>query len=355
MKRRITIASISIGFALAIAAAVRIGISWSAAVPAALTGAATGFPDGGTGDAPIGRITARALGKLESASEEIGVSSDITSRITRIFVDEGDRVEAGQELARLDDTVQRARVEAAEAAVRAAQARKARLDAGARVESIRRAKALLEEAQAMAASARDRAARGRSLDQSGISSRDEAEWLVRESEARDARVRAAQEELTILEHETRPEDLAAAAAEMERAEKELAAYRAELEKTVLRSPIAGTVVRRNLRVGEAVSSLQVEPVVTVADLTRLRVRAEVDELDIGRVRLGQRACAGSESLPDMALQGKVIRLGKTMGRKKVKTQDPNERQDVRIREVLIDLDNTTDLPLGLRLVVTFLE
>ncbi len=107
--------------------------------------------------------------------------------------------------------------------------------------------------------------------------------------------------------------------------------------------------------GEAVSSFQVEPVITVADLTRLRVRAEVDEIDIGKVRLGQSARAESDSFPGLVLKGRVVRLGKTMGRKSIKSMNPNERQDVRVREVLIELESAVDLPLGLRLVVTFLD
>jgi HlyD family secretion protein len=324
------------------------------------TEAPAGTPAAGASAAALAidgapRVAACALGKLEAASEEIGVASDITSRIVAIHVDEGDRVEAGQALAGLDDTVQKARVNACEAAVKVALAHKERLDAGARPESIRKGRATLEEAEARARIARERAERALRLDEKGISSRDETDWLQREAEACEARARAAREEVLILEHETRVEDLAAAVAELERARQELAAAQAELGKTVLRSPIAGTVVRRSLRVGEAVSSFQVEPVVIVADLTRFRVRVEVDEIDIGKVRVGQRVRAESESFPGLRLEGRVSRLGKTMGRKTVKSLNPNERQDVRIREVLADLDGVVDLPLGLRLVVSFLE
>jgi HlyD family secretion protein len=301
------------------------------------------------------RVAASALGKLESMSEEIGVSSDITSRITAILVEEGDEVAAGQPLVQLDDTVYRAKVDAYEAAARVTRARRERLEAGARPEAIRKARAALEEAEALARIARDKAERARSLENGGIYPREETDALAREAEAREAHARETREELAILEHETRAEDLAAGIADLERAEKELAAARAELEKTILRSPITGTVVRRNLRVGEAVSSLQVEPVVTVADLARLRVRAEVDEIDIGKVRLGQRAYAESESLPGLRLDGRVTRLAKTMGRKTIRSLNPNERQDVRIREVLVDLESRADLPLGLRLVVSFVD
>ncbi|MGQ9589367.1 MAG: efflux RND transporter periplasmic adaptor subunit [Planctomycetota bacterium] len=305
--------------------------------------------------APESRVAAKALGKLEAASEEIGVASDLTGRIVEILVEEGDSVSAGQALARLDDTLYRAKVAAAEAALKAAKARRQKLQAGARIEAIRKAQALLEAARAQASIAREKADRGEKLSREGVMPHEEASWLLREAESREAQVRAFEEELSIIRNETRPEDLAAAVADEERAEKELEAAKAELSKAILRSPIDGAVVRRNLRVGEAVSSFQVEPIVTVADLSRLRVRAEVDEIDLASVRLGQRACAESESFPGRRLCGTVVRLGRTMGRKTVKGSDPNERQDVRVREVLIDLDEAADLPLGLRLVVSFLE
>jgi HlyD family secretion protein len=155
--------------------------------------------------------------------------------------------------------------------------------------------------------------------------------------------------------QTRPEELEAAAAELAQREHELAVTEAELEKTVLRAPLPGTIIRKNMRVGEAVSSFQVMPVVTLADMTRLRVRAEVDEVDIARVRVGQRVEIHALSRDDAPLRGSVIRLGKTMGRRKVESNDPNEREDVRILEVLIELEAAPDLPLGLRTMVTFID
>jgi hypothetical protein len=55
------------------------------------------------------------------------------------------------------------------------------------------------------------------------------------------------------------------------------------------------------------------------------------------------------------LPGRVFRIGKAMGRKKIESNDPNEREDVRILEVLIDLESPVELPLGLRVLVSFLE
>lgn len=358
-----TAALLIVGFAVtASAVAVRVATSGGSVSPEsgdgpgnAATGLAGAGPEAGETPRRPPRIVARALGKVESASEKIGVASDITGRIVGILVEEGDPVTPGQPLVQLDDTLQRAAVAAAEAAVRVARARKAKLEAGARVEEIRGAEAVLAEAEARARIARERAERGRRLEASGASSTEESDSLLRESEAREAQVRAAREELAILRNYARPEDLEVAAAELEVAERELEARKAELQKTTLRSPIAGTVVERHRRVGEAVSSFQVEPVVTVADLRHLRVRAEVDEIDIANVRLDQRVLVHSESFPELELHGRTMRLGRTMGRRSIESSDPNAREDVRVREVVIDLDQAPALPLDLRVIAAFLE
>ena len=301
------------------------------------------------------RVLARALGKIEAASEEIGVSSDITGRIAEILVEEGDRVEKGAPLARLEPFVYRSRVDAARAAVANALARKKLLEAGARVEEIAVARTLLDEIEAAERLARANWDRTKSLIEQGVVSQAERDSALQEFEVFQARVEVAKKRLEMAVRQTRPEELEAAAAELTQREHELAVTEAELEKTVLRAPISGTIIRKNMRMGEAVSSFQVMPVVTLADMSRLRVRAEVDEVDIARVRVGQRVEIQALSRDDAPLAGSVIRLGKTMGRRKVESNDPNEREDVRILEVLIELAEAADLPLGLRTMVTFLD
>ena len=300
-------------------------------------------------------IAARALGRVEAASEEIGVSSDITGRIAEILVEEGDVVAKGKPLARLEPFVYESRVGAAKAAVAQAAARKKLLEVGARREEIDVARALLDEAQASEILARKNWDRAQRLIEKGVVSQGEADSERRDMEAAVSRVTAARERLGIALQQTRKEELEAAQAELELRQNELSVAEAELEKTVLKAPIAGTVIRKRLRVGEAVSSFQVEPVVTISDMTHLRVRAEVDEMDIGRICPGQSVELELLAVKGKVLHGKVLRLGKSMGRKRVESNDPNEREDVRVLEVLIDIEEKEALPLGLRVIVTFLE
>jgi len=90
-----------------------------------------------------------------------------------------------------------------------------------------------------------------------------------------------------------------------------------------------------------------QPIVTVGDLSRLNVRAEIDEADITKVAMGQPAYVTAESFGGRRFPGKVIRVGHMVGPKKVHTGEPSERTDTRVLEVLIQLETNT-LPPGLR-------
>ncbi len=127
-----------------------------------------------------------------------------------------------------------------------------------------------------------------------------------------------------------------------------------LEKTFIRSPVSGVVLRKQRRAGESVSDKDDTPLVTLADDSRLRVRVEVDETDVAKVRVGQRACVTAAAYGDRKFLGRVIRVGQVLGRKNVRTEEPAERVDTKILETLVELDPGQRLPLGLR-VDTFLE
>jgi len=92
-----------------------------------------------------------------------------------------------------------------------------------------------------------------------------------------------------LDDQTREEDIARAKAELALAEAELDEARARLEKTFIKSPIDGTVLRKHLKEGESVSDMRDMPIVTVANTNVLRVRVDVDETDVSKLQIDQRA------------------------------------------------------------------
>ena len=87
---------------------------------------------------------------------------------------------------------------------------------------------------------------------------------------------------------------------------------------------------------------------TLADDSRLRVRVEVDETDIGRLQVGQRAYVRAEAYGEKQFQGQVIRIGEVLGRKAVLTDQPVEKVDTKVLEVLLELEPGEGPKLGLR-------
>ncbi len=124
--------------------------------------------------------------------------------------------------------------------------------------------------------------------------------------------------------------------------------RAMLEKTIVRSPIDGIVLRRHARAGESVSTQFDSPIVTLADRSSVRVRMDVDETDVARIRVGQPAYVTADAFGTRRFPGKVLRVGQLLGKKNVRTDEPTERVDQKVLETLVELEDGRDLPIGLR-------
>jgi multidrug resistance efflux pump len=138
------------------------------------------------------------------------------------------------------------------------------------------------------------------------------------AEAAGAAVDAAAARLQLLEQGERSELKREAQAALAAAEAELEEARALLAMTVLKAPRAGVIVRRLMDPGEAVVTTPPSIVLTIADLDHLQVRAEVDEIDVGRVAVGQVGWATAEAFAGQRFPGKVVRLTGELGRKTVR-------------------------------------
>src|SRR5262249_14170129 len=124
--------------------------------------------------------------------------------------------------------------------------------------------------------------------------------------------------------------------------------RATYEKTFVRAPISGIVLRKHRKPGESVSTQFDSPIVTLADRSVVRVRVDVDETDIGRVAIGQGAYVTADAFGDRHFSGRIVRIGQILGKKNVRTDEPTERIDQKVLETLVDLDDGRELPIGLR-------
>jgi len=152
-----------------------------------------------------------------------------------------------------------------------------------------------------------------------------------------AKVDSARERLSLVDAGSREEDHARADAEVALARAALDEARAVLAKTFVRAPIDGVVLRKHRRAGETVSTQFESPVVTIADRSRLRVRVDVDEVDVARLRDGQAAYVTADAFGSRRFTGRVVRVGQVLGRKNVRTDEPTERVDTKVLETLIEL------------------
>jgi HlyD family secretion protein len=296
---------------------------------------------------------AAAPGLVEPFSEERQVASQVIGVLSQVLVEENDAVAARQPIAIVENSEQAARVAAARAQLAEAQAQLEKMLNGARPEERREAKAQLEQLDAELELAQLDYDRKKPLRASGAASQatlDQSSSALRSLKMRRA---AMAERVALIEAGARVEDIAAARAVVERLKAETALAEAQLEKFTIRSPIAGTLLRRQRNAGEAVTNIDPTPIAVVGDLGRLRVRAEVDETDIGRIARGQRVEVTADAFPGQKFGGTVARVAQRLGAKAVQTGRPADKVDMKVLQATIDLDPEVRLPVGLRVDVGF--
>lgn len=296
-------------------------------------------------------LTIAAAGRIEPASEEIHVGADFHGRLQQVLVEEGQLVDKGAVLAVFEHDELRARHEMALATISEKQAVVERLTNGSRSQQRRDAEAAVREADAVLELARAELTRRTQLRDYGVISRVEFDVAERDFRVAAARHQAAVERAALVEDETRPEDLRRAYAELERARSTAEEAKAMLEKATVRAPIRGVILRRNRHPGERISQLNDAPIVIMGDCSRLRVRAEIDENDVTRVRLAQSAWIRADAFGNRSFGAKVIRIGNMLGRKSIRTDEPAERMDAKVLETLLELDPGVPIPVGMRVDV----
>lgn len=293
-------------------------------------------------------IAAAGPGVVEALSEEIRVSSQVGGRLDRVLVDEGDAVKAGQLLAVIGNDDYRARVASADATLRLREADRRRIHNGARDQERRDAAAAVREADAVVASVTADVERRRGLFKEAVISRAELDKAEERFGVARAKADSARERLSLVEAGSREEDVARADAEVALAHAALDEARAMLEKTYVRAPIDGVVFRRHRKAGESVSTQFDSPIVTLADRSRVRVRVDVDETDVSKLGEGQAAYVTANAFGDRRFPGRIVRVGRMLGKKNVRTDEPAERVDTKVLETLVELNDGHELPLGLR-------
>ena len=229
-----------------------------------------------------------ASGKIEP-QKTVNISAQSMGRVTRLAVNEGDRVKAGQFLLQIDAVVAEAAVRRDEAAV-----------AGART-ALEQSRVSLQSARANLELGRQTLKRQQELNQSGLTTRESLERAQADVEIRESDLHAREQE--IKNRET----------QLNQQEAGLQSSRHSLTQVRFEAPFDGIVTRRNIEEGEnvVVGTMNNAGTVllTVADLSVIEAEIEVDETDIPFVQLGQPAKITIDAIPDKSFPGRVTEIG----------------------------------------------
>jgi HlyD family secretion protein len=249
----------------------------------------------------------------------VPVGSYVSGTVKYVFADFNSRVEAGQVLAQLDPEVYEAQVVQARGNLDNAIANKKNLEAsiGAQEAVIKTNQANLERLKAAAVYAKVNTKRTLDLATEGVFSRDQADQAQSGLDQADAQVRAGEAQLnqSIAQLAQTRAQVDQAEAQMKTMQGALSLAEANLRYCTILSPIDGTVVARNVTVGQSVAaSLQAPIVFSIAqDLTRMQVSAATDESDTGNIQIGTEATFQVDAFPTETFEGRVsaIRLNAT--------------------------------------------
>jgi ABC exporter DevB family membrane fusion protein len=305
-------------------------------------------PQGGDKASAAGPGFVVGNGLVEPYGEETRVASEGAGRVSVIHVTEGQHVEKGDVLLEFEHSLEDAAVAAASAAAEVAAAEFSRTTHGMRKQEVTAIASEAMAAQARKELAETELRRSEELARSGALSTAELDRAKKATMAERGAFFAASARASAARSGSRGEDIAIAQANVKAATARQSEAHAMLSRMLIRSPLAGEVLRVKYKVGEYYNPQSNQPLLYIGDTSRLRVRVDVDERDIAKVKPGAKAYAVASAFGDVKFPGTVALIARRMGRRTVRTDDPTDRVDVKILEVLVDIDDPSKLVPGLR-------
>jgi HlyD family secretion protein len=276
----------------------------------------------------------RVSGNIEV--HESDLSFKVQGRVKELPVQEGQWVEAGTMLARLDDDDYRQQVMTDEANMNLRHAQLGLTEAGSRTQDIKATEQSMLDAQADLELKKIDLKRKEELykkDAISAETRDIAATNLKRAQAMYERSKQLYEEM---KEGSRREQIVVDRQTVAQAFQNLRLSRIKLGYTVLRAPSAGVIVTREAELGEVVSPGT--PIVTLADLDHVWLRAYVSETDLGRVHWGQPATITTDTYPGKSYQGKLSFIASDAEFTPKSVQTQNERVTL-VYKIKIDLPN----------------
>jgi HlyD family secretion protein len=256
------------------------------------------------------------------AAHTIELASKVIGKVDWIGVEKGETVRAGQELVRLEDQEYKAQLLEAMGQLENLKAHLAELEHGPRPEEIARAKADSDQAQVDLRSANISLGRTRELARTGVL----AQQALDDAEAKYGEAAAHAESLSktfaLMQIGTRSEDIDAAKAQVMQYQGAYDYARQEWENTIIRAPIGGTVLERNVERGEFVTNGFVGDkgakgyVVSLANLNDLQVELDINQSDFAKIGVSDVAWVSTDAYPDRKYEGHIVEIAPVANRAK---------------------------------------
>jgi HlyD family secretion protein len=229
-----------------------------------------------------------ASGKIQP-KRQVNVSANTTGRVTRVAVEEGQRVKAGQFLLEIDPRSLDAQLQRGEASVAAAQS------------SLQQSRSAVNQTKALLDLARQNLKRTQELWKEGLTTRESLERAENDVQVREAELKTREQEIQTNEQRIKVEEAG------------LATTKYNLNQIIISAPMDGLVTRRSIEEGETAvlgtMNNAGSVLLTIADMSVLEAEVEVDETEIPSVSLGQQAKVMIDAVPDRTFKGHVTEVG----------------------------------------------
>ncbi|MGO9269835.1 MAG: efflux RND transporter periplasmic adaptor subunit [Terriglobia bacterium] len=260
------------------------------------------------------------------AHHEIEVASKVVGRVESIGVEKGDHVEAGQVLVRLEDDEYQAQLEQAKGNLASLQARLLENEHGSRPEEIAVAKANLNQAKANLDDAKVTLDRTKELAGQGVMSHQQLDDAQSKYDDAAARVVSLDRTFELVRLGPRQEEIDSLRGQVEQAKGAVAYAQNQLDNTIIRAPVNGTILERAVEKGEFVTNGFVGDkgakgyVVTLADLNDLQVELDINQNDFARLHMGQKGVVTTDAYPDRKYDGVIAEISPKADRQKATVQ-----------------------------------
>lgn len=291
---------------------------------------------------------AAAPGRVEPGSGEIRVGSALLGKVAEVPVAINDKVEEGQLLIRLDDEEARARLASAEAEEGLARRERDKQPSTSGRKRVSNAEDSVYSAEREVTGAHfELDATLASKNRGDATDQQLADARSRLSRAR-RRVRRERLEYAQAQAKSNLPAPKRFEAALTKARANVALAASQLDKTRIRAPLSGNVLQLNAKEGEIVAPSPETPLAVIGDMSVVQVKAEVDDGEVSKIKVGQRAFVRSINYPGRDFEGRVKELAPTMAVPRISARGPRRPTDIEVLEMTIELEGDVPLLPGMR-------